>query len=141
MHKREISKWSGQFFAAAELTRRGYRVSITSGNAPSMDIVAVSAKSSQFKVEVKTVRRKGASWLVPKVPRDTDLYYILVVSRPKDEYPPPEYWILTSREIRAILQKKKRAGLSEPQVYLSDMSDDSGWEKLPDYKSTIKLGV
>jgi hypothetical protein len=141
MRKQEISQWSGQFFAAGELARRGYRVSFTLGNAPSTDLVAVSAKGYQFKVEVKTVRKYGNSWLVKSVPRDSDLYYMLVVSRPKDGFPPPMYWILTAQEARKILRKRERDGKS-PQILKGDVSDKfPGWEKLPDYKSTVKLGA
>ena len=42
MSERTKSQWSGQFFTAGELTRRGYWVSIPLGNAPSTDIIAVS---------------------------------------------------------------------------------------------------
>ncbi len=141
MRKREISQWSGQFFAAGELARRGYRVSFSLGNAPSTDLTAVSAKGYQFKVEVKTVRKYGNSWLVKRVPRDSDLYYMLVVSRPKEDFPPPMFWILSAREVKAILRKREREGKS-PQLLKGDVSDKApGWEKLPDYITTVKLGA
>jgi hypothetical protein len=141
MRKREISQWSGQFFAAGELARRGYRVSFSIGNAPSTDLTAVSARRNQFKVEVKTVRRYGNSWVVKNVPREIDLYYMLVVSRPKDNFPPPMFWILTAKEANAILRKREREGKS-PQILKGDISDKTpGWEKLPDYDSTVKLGA
>jgi len=140
MNKREISHWSGQFFAAAELTRRGYRVSFTLGNAPSTDLVAVSARGYQFRIEVKTVRKHGRSWLVRNVPKDSDLYYVLVVSRPTDDFPEPEYWILTARQVRMILRKRERDGTS-PQIFIGDISHrKSHWDMLPDYEDTIKLG-
>ena len=140
MRKSEISHWSGQFFAAAELSRRGYRVSFTMGNAPSTDLVAVSAKGYQFRVEVKTVRKYGNSWLVKSVPKDSDLYYVLVVSRPKDDFPQPMYWILTAREAHILLRKRERDGTS-PQILKGDIGHkEAGWEKLPDYEDTIKLG-
>jgi len=123
------------------LARRGYRVSFSIGNAPSTDLTAVSAKRNQFKIEVKTVRRFGNSWLVKDVPRDIDLYYMLVASRPKEDFPPPMFWILTAREVKTILKKREREGKS-PQILKGDVIDiPPGWEKLPDYRSTIKLGV
>jgi hypothetical protein len=140
MNKREISHWSGQFFAAAELTRRGYRVSFTLGNAPSTDIVAVSARGYQFKIEVKTVRKYGRSWPVKDVPKESDLYYVLVVSRPRDGFPQPMYWVLTAREVQIILRKRERDG-TNPCILKGDISQkEGGWEKLPDYDDTIKLG-
>ena len=132
MRKQEISQWSGQFFVAAELTRRGYRVSFTLGTVPSTDLVAISPKGKLIKVEVKTVRKEGSSWIVRKVPKDDDLYYVLAVSRPKDNFPAPKFWILTSHEIKAILRKRKRDG-TDLQVYRSDLTDEPGWEKLPHY--------
>lgn len=125
MRKQEISQWSGQFFVAAELTRRGYRVSFTLGTAPSTDLVAISPKGEQFKVEVKTKRKEGSSGLVRTVPKDSNLYYVLVVSRPKDDFPPPKFWVLTSREVKAILRKRKRDG-TDLQIYRSDLSDKPG---------------
>ncbi|MFQ5885196.1 MAG: hypothetical protein ACE5IO_08875 [Thermoplasmata archaeon] len=141
MRKREISQWSGQFFAAGELARGGYRVSFSLGNAPSTDLTAVSAKGYQFKVEVKTVRRYGNSRLVKNVPRDSDLYYVLVVSRPKEDFPTPMFWILSAQEVKAILRKREQEGKS-PQILKGDVSDTGpGWDMLPDYDRTVKLGT
>ena len=36
--KRYCVQWAAQFFVAAELTRRGYIVSFTLGNAPETDL-------------------------------------------------------------------------------------------------------
>jgi hypothetical protein len=82
------SHWSGEFFAAGELVRRGYWTSFTLGNAPSTDLLAISPKGFPFKVEVKTVRRKGNSWWIKNALFADDLFYVLVVSRPKDDFPP-----------------------------------------------------
>jgi hypothetical protein len=51
--KRYKTQWAAQFYAAAELTRRGYLVSLTLGNAPVADLLAVSPSGKHFMVDVK----------------------------------------------------------------------------------------
>lgn len=64
--KKYQSQWAAQFYAAAELTRRGYLISLTLGNAPRSDLLAVSPKGTQFKVQVKG-QAVQSSWLVQNV--------------------------------------------------------------------------
>lgn len=116
-------------------------MSLALGNVPSTDLVVMSSKGHQFRVEVKTVRKLGNSWLIKGVPRGSSLYYVLVVSRPKDDFPPPQYWVLTASEVRAILRKREKEGRSKGQILKQDVKDEPpGWEKLPDYSASVKTG-
>lgn len=45
---------SGEFFVAAELLKRDLQVSLTLGNAKSIDLFAVNDKGTRFTVQVKT---------------------------------------------------------------------------------------
>lgn len=47
------TRWSAQFYVAAELTRRGYLVSLTLGNALFADPLVVSPAGVHFMVDVK----------------------------------------------------------------------------------------
>jgi hypothetical protein len=47
------TQWSAQFYVAAELTRRGYLVSLTLGSARFADLLVVSPGGSRFEIDVK----------------------------------------------------------------------------------------
>ena len=131
------SQWSGQFFAAGELVRRGYWTAFTMGNVPSTDLVVVSQKGTPFKIEVKTTKGKG-QWRPKIVKSSPDLFYIFVVSRLKEGFPPPKIWVMTSREVQRILRKQEKRGTRKPEIKQSDVPEEpGGWEKLPDYEESI----
>jgi hypothetical protein len=93
-----FSQWSSTFYAAAELARRGYLVSIALGAAPKVDLLVESPSGRPFKVQVKGLQYRNY-WLIGEVPLEEDLFYILVYV-PRDPSRPPEFCILTSREAR-----------------------------------------
>lgn len=133
MRETTKSQWSGQFFVAGELTRRGYWVSIPLGNAPSTDIIAVSPKGEHFRVEVKTKTLDRYSWWIKDARVDSNLYYVLVVRGQHDYMPPPKYWVLTSYQITQILSKKKKSGKTL-QTYKSEVevyTKEGLWTALP----------
>ena len=47
------TQWVAQFYVAAELTKKGYIVAFTLGNAPSTDILVSTPTENNFRVEVK----------------------------------------------------------------------------------------
>ena len=67
---------AGEFLVAGELSRRGLGVSITFGNAKSVDIVAQSATST-YRVDAKALRSKS-NWPVSAAQIDRDVYYVFV---------------------------------------------------------------
>lgn len=58
MKEKNTSHLAGEFLVAGELARRGYPVSITMGNAKSVDIYADS-KAGPIKIDAKAGRAKG----------------------------------------------------------------------------------
>jgi hypothetical protein len=134
MDEKVKSQWSGQFFAAGELTRRGYWVTFTLGNAPSTDLLVISPKGKKFRIEVKTVTEENYSWLIRKAKGSKDLWFILVVRYSPDKdgkFPNPKYWIVPSRHISKIIRYKIGEGI-EAQVYKSEVSNfEETWWKLP----------
>jgi hypothetical protein len=93
--KRYSVQWAAQFFVAAELTRKGYTISFTLGNAPETDLHVSNIDSSiQFRVDVKGHSTKNFWEIKYKKPKE-DLFYILV-----DVFMnPPIYYILHSEEM------------------------------------------
>ena len=111
MTNRYQTQWSAQFAAAAELTRRGYLVSLTLGNAPVVDILAVSPSGKHFQIDVKGLSSKNF-WLITEREVPDDLYYILV-------YVPrlpgaPEFFVVGGKElmseVAALREKTLAAG-------------------------------
>jgi hypothetical protein len=50
---------SGEFFVAAELLKRELQVSLTLGNAKSIDLFAINNKGTRFTIQVKTLRARN----------------------------------------------------------------------------------
>ncbi len=97
--QRYQTQWASQFYAAAELTRRGYLVSLTLGNAPAADLLATSPGGKTFMVDVKGQATRNF-WLVQRRQKCEDLYFILVYL-PKDLAQPPQYFLLSCTEMMA----------------------------------------
>ena len=89
---------AGEYFAAAELTRRNFIVSVTLGNTKSIDLFA-EKDGKPFMFQVKTIQRDKS--ITYNLNRDTikkDCYYIFVNIH-ADTLVSPEYFILTSADV------------------------------------------
>ena len=77
MTTKNTTHLAGEFLVAGELSRRGYPVSITMGNAKSVDIYAES-KSGVLKIDAKAGRAKG-NWPINKenVQGDVTIYLFI----------------------------------------------------------------
>jgi len=107
---RYATQWAAQFYTAAELTRRGYMIAFTLGNAPETDLLVATPNQNHFRVDVKGHSKRNF-WDIREREPKKDLYYILVDIFEK----PPKYYILTSKEMQIECKKyfdkmkKKRA--------------------------------
>ncbi len=100
-----------QFYVAAELTRRGYIVSFTLGNAPKTDLLVESPKGQTFRVQCKGQFNKS-SWLTGEVSDLPNLYYAFVYV-PKNESDAPRLFIMTSSSVKALVDEEKKRVLRE----------------------------
>ena len=91
---KNTSHLSGEFLTAGELARRGLTVSITFGNAKSVDIFAESAHAT-YKIDAKAVRKK-TNWPLSKkgVNRDTIYVFVYLGEETIMQDEPPEYFIV-----------------------------------------------
>jgi hypothetical protein len=103
------TQWASQFYAAAELTRRGYLVSLTFGNAPVSDLLVQSPTGKHFTVDVKGQSTKNF-WLIQVRKPNPDHYFILSFI-PKQEAQ-PRYFVLSSDELMRRRQEYKQSVLS-----------------------------
>lgn len=97
--KRYRTQWAAQFYAAAELTRRGYLAALTLGNAPVTDLLVQSPARAAFRVDVKGLSSKNF-WLIRERPAEEDLYFVLVYMPPAHAEP-PQLFVLSSAQLMA----------------------------------------
>jgi hypothetical protein len=90
--------------AAGELTRRGYLVAITHGNAKFVDLLVQSPRGESFSVDVKGM--SAHNWIPVKKPDiengdpHLEQYYILVhAAQNSKENEVPRYFVMSSREM------------------------------------------
>jgi len=113
--KRYHTQWSAQFFAAAELTRRGYLVSLTLGNAPAIDLVVVSPKGTHFAVDVKGLSSPNF-WLIAERLCQPDLYFMLVHVPASDDH--PDFYILRSESVMTEIAKLRQQTLDSGKKWV-----------------------
>ena len=101
------TQWATQFYAAAELTRRGYLVSLTFGNASTVDLLVESPTGVLFTVDVKGQSGRGF-WLVQCRPANPNHYFMLVYL-PSGLHVGPKFFILSSDELMQLRAEYKTA--------------------------------
>lgn len=124
------TQWSSQFYVAAELTRRGYLVSLTFGNAPIADLIVQSPSGNPFTVDVKGQSSKNF-WLIQRRDHKPNHYFILVYL-PKN-HGTPQYYILSSEELMF-----KREEYEKSSIVRGKYRDDLGginWSTAFDYEN------
>lgn len=108
VRKNYQSQWAGQFGVAHELTRRGYLVSFTTGNAPAADLLCESPSGYAFSVQVKPLSSKTyflyqASLLDPCPNR---FFVFVLVQAPLSR--PAEYFVLNNEQFRMLLEEQEQ---------------------------------
>jgi hypothetical protein len=67
------TQWLAQFLVAAELTRRGYTVTLSLGNCPVIDLmVRVPGTNASFVVDVKGTSNKYSGWWMSRKEQSLD---------------------------------------------------------------------
>jgi len=133
MKEKNTTHLAGEFLVAGELARRGYPVSITMGNAKSVDIYAGIGKKT-IKIDAKAGRAKG-NWPVNDKSVQPDVYYVFVNLGTDNQIRDktyPEYFIATGKEIKSrhLVQKwKKRQGIR--YLSLNTKRYRERWDKFP----------
>ncbi len=136
MADKNTSALAGEFLVAGELSRRGYLVAITMGNAKAIDIFASTQEGVRIGIDVKASRYK-TSWPIGKI--DETLYYVFVYLQTEDKLQsdiksntntPPEYFIVPGKDIiskKLVIPWKNMSGVK----YNSLTEYKERWDKLP----------
>ena len=133
MTTKNTSHLAGEFLVAGELSRRGHPVSITMGNAKSVDIYADS-KKGVIRIDAKAGRSKS-NWPIKEDSVKEDSWYIFVHLQTENrikENKPPEYFVVSGKEIlsRDLIDKwETRQGIRYSTLNTNKYRER--WNKLP----------
>lgn len=107
---------AGEYFVAAELSKRGFIASITLRNTKGIDILATNADATEsVSIQVKTSQGVKNKWLLNEKAETyyaPDLYYVFVKLR--EEMERPEYFIVPSKVVADTVRKGHAKWLSTP---------------------------
>ena len=114
---RTASGVSGEYFVAAELSRRGYTCTMTLKNTEHIDILVANTKTKKLLcVQVKTNNGKKLKWLLNKKSEeisDPNFIYIFVnLGKEINSY--PNYYIVESKVVSEQLKKEYSSWLAKP---------------------------
>ena len=106
----------GEHYAAAELTRRGFLVTLTRGNAPGVDLLAYHpATQKTVAIQVKTAlgsKQKRGQWIMNQKDEDQESlrsHVFIFVYLPKELDQSPEYTIVPSVTVAQTIFKDHQA--------------------------------
>ncbi len=106
---------AGEYFVAAELSRRGYVASITLRNTRGIDIIASNADATKsVGIQVKTSQGNRKDWILnQKIENDmaTNLFFVFVSI---DGLRAPEYYIAPRKEVAQYAKENHSHWLNTP---------------------------
>ena len=113
-----ITGVTGEYFVAAELSRRGWIATITLKNTPNIDVIATALDGNRtLNIQVKT-RSSGnrQGWLLNKgieTPVPGNNFYIVFVDL-KDEDDKPDYFLIPKNLFADWTSKRHKEWLATP---------------------------
>ncbi|MBX7155470.1 MAG: aspartate ammonia-lyase [Bacteriodetes bacterium] len=106
---------SGEYFVAAELSIRGFAVSLTLRNTDSIDLLATNLKDKKYiSIQVKTNKDGKRRWILgEKSEKSFEKHYYIFVSL-KGINERPEYFIVPSNDVATAVKKTHKNWLKQP---------------------------
>jgi len=118
-----------EYFVAGELSRRGYNVTLTSGNTKAIDLL-IEKNKKLIPIQVKGIQRiKSICWNISEESIREDIIYVLV-NLNADSYNQPEYFVLTSEEMDKHLKRVKSGRHYIDYNYVKRMNFIDSWDKI-----------
>ncbi len=109
---------SGEYFVAAELSKRGYIASITLRNTKGIDILCSNSDSSKtIGIQVKTNNGSKRNWILNKKAENyfaDHLYYVFVNLNNNNNNKHPEFFIVPSKDVAKFCKKLHKKWLDTP---------------------------
>ena len=108
--KPQLAGVAGEYFVAAELSRRGYIASISLRNARGIDILATNAEASRsVTIQCKTSQVSKTSWMLndkcESFASENQYYVFVVLGGPLER---PRYHIVPSRTVATYIYEGHR---------------------------------
>ena len=126
---------SGEYFVAAELSRRGFMASITLRNNDSIDIHASKLSNNKiFAIQVKTNQSGKPSWILngkAESNQKENFFYIFVSLKGESER--PDYFIVPSKTVAETVKNGHASWLAKPGKK-GQAHNDSSMRKFEDHK-------
>lgn len=134
-----LSGVSGEYFVAAELSKRGYIASITLRNTKGVDILCTNESATRnVGIQVKTNRGSNRSWLLNQKAEDyfdDNLFYVFV--NLNDNKTHPDYFIVPSK-IAATHTKESHAAWLQGIGRNGNKRNDSTLRKFSDLEEKYR---
>lgn len=107
---------AGEYYVAAELSRRNYLAAITLRNSDGIDILVSNFAGDKLaSIQVKTTQGKHKWILNKKIENETsENKYFVFVTIPEDFEKGPEYYIISSKNLSEAIYNGHRSWLSKP---------------------------
>jgi hypothetical protein len=130
---------AGEYFVAAELTRRGYIASITLRNTRGVDILCSNMDASRsVGIQVKTSRYSNRDWMLNKKAENyfaDNLFYVFV--NLNDNKKEPEYFIVPSETVASYIRESHSTWLKTPGRKGQDHKDTT-MRRFKDFEEKYK---
>ena len=115
-----LSGVAGEYFVAAELSRRGYVASITLRNTRGIDILASNADATKsVGIQVKTRQDAGTEWVLTKKAEELpegdvaeNLFYVFVSLNGRSA--PPSFHIVPRKAVAKYIKENHQQWLRTP---------------------------
>jgi hypothetical protein len=107
---------AGEYFVAAELSRRGYIASISLRNTRGIDILATNqAATRSITIQCKTNQSGARNWMLNEKSEDfvaSDRYYVFVALGPATER--PRFHVVPSQTVAKYIRESHQRWLRTP---------------------------
>lgn len=107
---------SGEYFVAAELSRRGYIASLTLRNSKGIDVLVANEEGTKtLGIQVKTNQNSESSWVLSIKNEDynsDNLIYIFVNLNDVNDM--PSYYIVSSKDVAEYIKLNHQNWLASP---------------------------
>ena len=106
---------AGEYFVAAELSRRGVVAALTMSGTDAFDILAVNKAWDSYSIQVKTTQyEKKLRWLLSsKDEKPKADFYVFVNLNGTEKQ--PDYYIMPATEVAAAIKEEHETWLATPK--------------------------
>ena len=131
-----LSGVTGEYFVAAELSRRGYIASITLRNTKGIDILVSNEDASKsVGIQVKTNQKGRKDWVLSSKAEDNfadNLFYVFV--NLKDEMSLPDFHIVPSKVVATFAKESYAKWLATPNAKTGKPHKNTSMRWFTDYE-------